>query len=243
MRGKKCLSLLIVIASIVSAVYLSASQILASENPYVNTGKVAFTNPLELYIRDGQVTLRLNTMVVKRGLTLHDDGFATFNLFDWTHEEEMDFCEKYLEEVVTKADIKKYAVRVINKLKKEGNYIYIITSRKEPHFKCPYELTKGFLDNAGIHYDKLIVGCEDKNSFCIEHNIDVMIDDEPQNINAISKRIPVIVFEGIQNIKCSGHNILKVSNWKEAYNAINTINKKAFTEAFIYDSIINSMGI
>lgn len=47
-----------------------------------------------------------------------------------------------------------------------------------------------------------------------------MIDDEPQNITAISKTIPVIVFEGIQNIKCNGHNILKVNHWDESYDII-----------------------
>lgn len=161
-----------------------------------------------------------NEKVVKRNLILNDQGFNTSNLFEWTKEEEMDFCQKYLEEITKQVSIKEDAVEVINNLKSDGNYIYIITSRKKPQFQHPYQLTKEFLDNAGIAYDELIVGCEDKNAFCVVHNIDIMIDDEPQNINAISKSIPVIVFEGIQNINCKGHNVIKVSNWKQVYDCI-----------------------
>ena len=180
-----------------------------------------------------------NHEVVRRNLILRDDGFATFNLFDWTHEEEMDFCKKYLEEIVIKAGIKERAKEVINKLKTEQNYIYIITSRKQPHFSNLYQLTKDFLDNSGILYDELIVGCEDKNTFCIENDIEIMIDDEPQNITVISKTIPVIVFEGIQNIKCNGHNILKVNHWDEAYDIIKNKEKSRLIESATYASIIN----
>ena len=58
-----------------------------------------------------------------------------------------------------------------------------------------------------------------------------MIDDEPQNITAISKTIPVIVFEGIQNIKCNGHNILKVNHWDESYNIIKNKEKSRLIES------------
>ena len=38
-----------------------------------------------------------NNNVVKRNLKINPYGFATFNLLDWTIEEEMNFCNKYLE--------------------------------------------------------------------------------------------------------------------------------------------------
>lgn len=167
--------------------------------------------------------IKYNNEVVKRNLPLNDKGFATFNFFDWTNNEEMDFCTKFLEEVVLNAPIKEEAQETIKKLK-ENNYIYIITSRKEPYFSEPYKLTKNFLDMNGILYDELIVECEDKFNFCKENNIDIMIDDEPQNINSISKIIPVIVFDGVWNMMCEGNNILRVNNWKQVYKLIKNIN-------------------
>lgn len=166
---------------------------------------------------------RYNEEVVRRNLIMNEKGFATFNLYDWTKEEEMDFCDKYLEEVVMKAKVKENASEIIKKLKKEGNYIYIITSRKKPHFKNPYSLTKCFLEKNQIEYNELIVECEDKYTFCKENNIDIMIDDEPQNINSISKILPVIVFEGVQNENCGGKNIIKVDNWLEVYKIIESM--------------------
>lgn len=158
-----------------------------------------------------------NNNVVKRNLKINPYGFATFNLFDWTIEEEMDFCNKYLEEVVLKAKIKPQAKEIIKKLKDEKNYIYIITTRKRPYFKKPYKMTKKYLDKNNILYDELIVGCDNKYNFCKMNKIDVMIDDEPQNINSISKIIPVIVFSGVQNKMCKGNNIIRVNSWNEVY--------------------------
>ena len=78
-------------------------------------------------------------------------------------------------------------------------------------------MTKKFLDENNILYDELIVGCDNKYDFCRENKIDVMIDDEPQNINSISKMIPVIVFSGVQNQMCNGNNIIRVNSWNEVY--------------------------
>ena len=176
-----------------------------------------------LILRD--YCIRYNNEVVKRNLPINEYGFATFNFFEWTHDEEMDFCSKHLEKAVLSAPIKENAKEVIKKLK-EDNYIYIITSRKKPHFSEPYELTKKFLDKNGIVYDELIVGCEDKYNFCLDNNIEIMIDDEPQNINPISKVMPVIVFNGVQNNMCEGNNILKVDNWNEVYEIIKAYKNK-----------------
>lgn len=135
----------------------------------------------------------------------------------------MDFCRKYLKEIVLSAGIKENAQEIIKKLKEDNNYIYIITSRKKPYFDEPFSMTEKFLKDNNILYDELIVGCEDKYSFCKKNKIDIMIDDEPQNINSISKIIPVLVFKGIQNEKCHGNNIIKVDTWNEVYDFVDSL--------------------
>ena len=67
---------------------------------------------------------------------------------------------------------------------------------------------------------------KDKKQFCIDNNIDVLIDDEPQNIDSVSKVIPVIVFEAIHNEECNGTNIIKVNTWGEVYNIIKEYQKR-----------------
>ena len=81
---------------------------------------------------------------------MHKDGIASYNLYDWIEEENLDFCVKYLEEVVLQAEVKEDASEVIKKLKDDGNTIYIISSRALPMFKTPYETTEKFLKEKNI---------------------------------------------------------------------------------------------
>lgn len=160
-----------------------------------------------------------NEKVIKRNLKMNEEGFAVANLYEWTQEEKTDFLIKYIDEVREQAPIKKNAQEIIRKLKQEGNTIYIITARKQIGDRSPYEATQKFLKKNDFQYDELVVQ-KDKKQFCIDNNIDVLIDDEPQNIDSVSKFIPVIVFEAIHNKKFNGKNIIKVNTWNEVYNII-----------------------
>lgn len=164
-----------------------------------------------------------NDTVVNRNLTMHEDGVASYNLYDWTQEENMNFCIKYLEEIVLQAKIKEHAKEVIQKLKNEGHVINIISSRAFPMFKTPYETTEKFLEDNGIVYDKLLVGKIEKRSSCIENEFDVLIEDESKYILEMSEFIPVIVFDEIYNKECVGKNIIRVNDWSEIYDKIKEI--------------------
>ena len=166
-----------------------------------------------------------NDTVIKRGLEMHDNGVASFNLYDWTPEENMDFCVKYLEEVVLQAEVKENAKDIIQKLKDEGHHINFISSRAFPMFKTPYETTEKFLNEKGIVYDKLLVGKIEKKSSCIENELDVLIEDEVKYINEMSEFMPVIVFDEIYNKQCEGKNVIKVTSWLEIYDKIKELQK------------------
>lgn len=164
--------------------------------------------------------------VIKRNTPMKENGFASYNLYDWTKEENDEFCIKYLQEIVLQAKVKENAKEVIKRLKQEGHYICIITARTEPYFKNPYEITEKFLIENGIEYDKLVVGTMDKKQVCMENHIDIMLDDEPQYIIPIALLIPVITFDVVYNKECEGNNIIKVKTWDEAYTVIKQIEKK-----------------
>lgn len=166
---------------------------------------------------------KYNETVVKRNLKMHEDGVASYNLYDWTPEENQDFCNKYLEEVVLQAEVKKDAKEIIQELKEAGHDIYIISSRAVPEFKTPYETTEKFLKEKGIVYDKLLVGKIEKKSSCIENDIEVLIDDEPQHIMQMSEFIPVLVFDGIYNRQCGGDNIIRVYDWIDIAQTIEAL--------------------
>ena len=170
-----------------------------------------------------QYCKKYNDEVVKRNLAMNEKGFAAGNLYDWTDEERQDFFDNILPEVFLKVEPKKNAQEVIQKLKQENNEIYIITARTKA--KNSYELTLKTLQKYNIPYDELVIQ-KDKKQYCIDNNIDILLDDEPQNINSVSEIIPVIVFEAIHNEECNGNNIIKVKTWHEAYEVIKEIEKK-----------------
>ena len=164
-----------------------------------------------------QYCKKYNDEVVKRDLKMNIKGYSSSTLYDWTEEENLVFCNKYLREIVLKADIKEKAKEIIEKIKNDGNEIYIMTARRKPTFINPYNTTKLQLDKLGIVYNEIVVNCVDKCKFCRENNLDLMIEDEPQNVNPISKLIPIIVFSGIHNEDCKGKNVIKVDTWNEVY--------------------------
>ena len=85
--------------------------------------------------------------------------------------------EKYIEPVLSSVTLKDGCVSAINKLKEEGNTIYIITARNNRYSNNIYDLTVDYLNKNGIIYDKLLFGYENKRDICIEEKIDYMIDD------------------------------------------------------------------
>lgn len=160
---------------------------------------------------------KYNEEVVKRNLPMNEEGFAAGNLYDWTEEEKQVFFKEKLREVFEQVPLKENVKKVIQKLKGEGDTIYIITART----KCeePYKTTEEFLNKNKIPYDTLVIE-KDKKQYCINNNIDILLDDEPHNITSVSEVIPVIVFQAVHNKRCNGNNIIKVDSWDEAYNEI-----------------------
>ena len=57
------------------------------------------------------------------------DHMYTTTFHNWNKEEEKEFFRKYYKEILNKVQPKEYAVEVINKLKKQGHKIYLITAR------------------------------------------------------------------------------------------------------------------
>ena len=59
--------------------------------------------------------------------------------------------------------------------------------------------------------------------FVIDNKIDIMIDDTPKNIKAISNVIPVICYNSNYNKLCEGSNIIRCYSWYDIYNTIKEV--------------------
>lgn len=148
-------------------------------------------------------------------------------MFDWPEEYEQEYYKNNIERLATLFTPIEDSSKYINKLKNNGNEIYIISGRDNGEYSDPHNMTINWLKKYNIPYDKLILTNaykhQEKADICNEFGIDIMIDD---SINVCTKcsesNIECILFETPFNKNEDRFNRLK--NWKEIYNYIS--NKK-----------------
>lgn len=153
--------------------------------------------------------------------------FDTTDMFLWNNEIAHKFWNKYRKKLVLDLPAKPFAAEVIEKLKNENNEIYIITARKnndewfptELHGKIE-EITQGWLNSNNIVYDKIYFDITNKGTFCKNDNIDIMIDDEPRNIQNLIGNTNVIIFDTPYNRKKEFNHILRAYSWYDLYYKI-----------------------
>lgn len=134
-----------------------------------------------------------------------------------SYEDAEKFWNEYLPYYAMKYNAREFAREVIAKLK-ETNEIYIITARNEDglppeSYGHMQEMVVNWLKHQNIAYDKIIFTKGSKLPYCLENNIDVMIEDSPRNILDISSKVPVLCFDNQYNEKMGGENITRVYSW------------------------------
>lgn len=166
---------------------------------------------------------------------LRDTGIINKNadyirrgMFDWSETEEQEFYKNNIERIAKNLKVKDGAKKYIDKLKADGHYICIITGRDNGEYKEPYKMTKEWLDNNLIKYDKLILTDaytkKEKAVKCLENNIDIMIDDSVGICKyCIENNIKTFLMDTPYN---KFADIPRVNNWKEFYEVISNMSKK-----------------
>ena len=143
--------------------------------------------------------------------------------FQFSYEELKYFLQNIQEEITNKAKPIDNAVEVINRLKKEGHKIIIITARDSEFHDDPYLLSKNWLDKNNIKYDQIIVNAREKGMVCKDENIDLFIDDQLNNcLDVLKEGIKVI---RISNEICDNKDIIDLDSWTKIYEYIGALNE------------------
>lgn len=160
------------------------------------------------------------------GIINENADYITRGMFDWSEEEESSFYKQNIERIAKNLKLIQGAKKYIDKLKQDGNEIYIITGRDNGEYTNPRAMTEKWLADNGIIYDKLIfTNAYDKQAKadeCKKNNIDVMIDDSTATcINIKSEGTRVLLMNTRFNQK--NKELERVSSWEEIYNKITTM--------------------
>ncbi len=150
---------------------------------------------------------------------INENLYITEGMFDWSKEEISDFYHSNIERIVKDLTVIDGAKEYIDKLKEEGHAIYLITGRDNGEYSNPVNMTVDWLKQNHITYDKLIfTNSNDKESkakACIEHHIDIMIDDSVHICQAcIHAGVMTLIMDKPCNRNC---NIKRVYSWKDIY--------------------------
>ena len=163
------------------------------------------------------------------GIINENPEYLRKGMFDWTEKEEKNFYNSNIQNFVQKLKPIEDSPYYIKKLREDGHEIYIITGRDNGEYTNPYELTKAWLNNYNIVYDKLLfTNAYDKHAkteVCLENNIDLMIEDSTRiSLDLINNCIKVYTMNTRYNQK--EQTLDRVSTWKEIYEKISKLNTK-----------------
>jgi uncharacterized HAD superfamily protein len=161
----------------------------------------------------------------KRGIGMKNpDGYDTIDIFEITKDQDDIFWHKYIWKY---ADMKpmKNSARIIRKLKRGGHKIFINTKRwyTEQQNTLGESMRRHIFEwfkRHKIPYDEICFAGDSKVRVVKEKKIDVHIEDSVFEIDAVSKHIPVIVFDAAYNKQLCGGNIIRAKNWKQIYRII-----------------------
>ena len=180
--------------------------------------------------------------VLKKEFLIHDkelrntgiinpEAHMTKGMFDWTDDEIWTFYLENIGRITPSLDVIEGAKEYIEKLKNDGHIIVIITGRDNGEYKDPYTMTKKWLKEKGILYDKLIFtngyknGKQGKAASCLENDIDVMIDDSARICKeCFQNNITTLIMDKPSNRDET--EIARVHNWKEIYEFITNYKKE-----------------
>lgn len=136
----------------------------------------------------------------------------------YTLEEYFEKIKPINDKITPILPLKEDVKEIIDKIYELGHTITFITARGKETTNA-YEVTKKYLDDSNIKYEKLILSPLNKSKVCLEEKIELFIDDSIKHCNAVSgEGIDVLMFETRYN---KDYLELKhIKSWKEIYEYI-----------------------
>lgn len=164
---------------------------------------------------------------------LRDLGASDYKgMYDWSVSAGREFWRKYGLVEMSEIPARAFAAEVLARLKMEGNEVWIVTGRSNSDTLvdgmrgCSWEeITRDWLGRNGIFYERIEFGVKNKAEFCVENNIDVMVEDHPRFLGDFDGRVRLLVYDAPYNREYRCRNSRRVHSWWEVYREIKEVKK------------------
>lgn len=153
-----------------------------------------------------------------------NDNYWVQDKYEWSEEEWNFFQKEYLIELTKESRIKAGAKEILDLLQKDGNELVVISARGI-EFPEMITLVEEKIKDANIKFDKYYWKALDKLEICKNEKIDIMIDDNPNTCEKLSKNsIRTLYFRSIYGKQLLQNDYLKeIHNWGNVYRYIKNI--------------------
>ena len=155
-----------------------------------------------------------------------EDHLYIENMHNWNENETARFWKKYYEEIIKKVNIKTFAANIIKELKESGDKIFLITARWNLKDNNIEQITKDWLKENNVKYDKLIINAKEKLKFVKENNIEIFIDDSCRNCKDIEYNAKVFIMDTRVNQNLEDEKITRVYSWPHLYKEIKKLKEE-----------------
>ena len=130
--------------------------------------------------------------------------------FDIPSEYRDSIYEDYMEYLIQEADLLPYTKELFDTLHRFGVKIHIVTARDEKWA----EGSKAWLKKRGLHFDEFHCGVHEKDSVVKGNGIEIMVDDQPYQVEKIASVAKVFIRDNPYNKQYRGKNIWRISTYQ-----------------------------
>ncbi len=167
-----------------------------------------------------------NGFAKKYGYKLeHPNVFETKRMFDWPDNIDEAFWNLFLPQFLHAIPPKKIAREALYQLRKEGYKIIIVYQSNTIEFSKEMEKyheknIKLWLKKNQLSYHECIITSEDLLELARKNHITYFISANPSHIEHVATSYQTILFDQSYNQGLDGANIIRVFDWKEAYQKL-----------------------
>lgn len=153
-------------------------------------------------------------------------------MFGWDAAVGGEFWEETALTQMSKLPARTFAAEVLRKLHDEGNEIWIVTGRSNydsvvagMNGRSWEEITREWLKQNDIVYDKIIFGLVNKAEFCAQYNIAVMVEDDPSFLKDFNGTVKLLIYDAPYNGKYEIRGATRVYSWYDVYAKVKRLER------------------
>lgn len=149
-------------------------------------------------------------------------------IFDCTKKEEHKFWSKYLFRYAIGVKARKNAHEYTKYLYSQGHKVYIITSRvfttKDTFMgKLMRYIVRNWLKRNKIRYEDIVFCDEDKTDAIQKYNIKYMVEDDPDNIEALKNYTQMICINAKYNQNIDDNEVIRCNDFNEVLSYVKNV--------------------